>query len=81
MLKNLENLTAATAKSSALQAIWTFPSIIFAALVIAWGAEAAQFLVSQAFALTLLALIQTLPEFTVEGFILCLLLVIKRRSV
>ncbi len=69
MLKNLENLSEASAKSSALQAIWTFPSIIFAALVIAWGAEAAQFLVSQAFALTLLALIQTLPEFTVEGFI------------
>jgi len=40
-----------------------------AALIIAWGAESAQFLVSQAFALTVLALIQTLPEFAVEGVI------------
>jgi cation:H+ antiporter len=43
--------------------------MVMAALIIAWGAEAAQFLVSQAFALTMLALIQTLPEFAVEGFI------------
>ncbi len=43
--------------------------MIMAALVIAWGAESAQFLVSQAFALTMLAFIQTLPEFAVEGFI------------
>lgn len=52
-----------------MQSFWTFPSIILAALVIAWGAESAQFLVSQAFALTILALIQTLPEFAVEGVI------------
>jgi cation:H+ antiporter len=69
MFRNLEDITSAAAKSSALQAIWTFPSIVLAALIIAWGAESAQFLVSQAFALTLLALIQTLPEFAVEGFI------------
>lgn len=69
MAANLEEITAESARSSAWQAIWTFPSMIMAALVIAWGAESAQFLVSQAFALTLLALIQTLPEFTVEGFI------------
>lgn len=43
--------------------------MILSALVIAWGAESAQFLVSQAFALTMLALIQTLPEFAVEGVI------------
>ena len=69
MLRNLEDIASGVAKSSALQAIWTFPSIVLAALIIAWGAESAQFLVSQAFALTLLALIQTLPEFAVEGFI------------
>jgi cation:H+ antiporter len=69
MIKGLENITREAARSSALQSIWTFPSMVFAALVIAWGAEAAQFLVSQAFALTMLALIQTLPEFAVEGFI------------
>ncbi len=43
--------------------------MILSALVIAWGAESAQFLVSQAFALTMLAFIQTLPEFAVEGVI------------
>jgi cation:H+ antiporter len=69
MIKNIEDMTAASAKASALQSIWTFPSMIFSALVIAWGAESAQFLVSQAFALTMLAFIQTLPEFAVEGFI------------
>ncbi len=65
----MENVTPASAGSSALQSLWTFPSMIMAALVIAWGAESAQFLVSQAFALTMLAFIQTLPEFAVEGFI------------
>jgi cation:H+ antiporter len=69
MIKNIEELTAASAKASAWQSIWTFPSIIISALVIAWGAESAQFLVSQAFALTMLAFIQTLPEFAVEGVI------------
>jgi cation:H+ antiporter len=69
MIKDIDHITGATARSSALQSIWTFPSMVFAALVIAWGAESAQFLVSQAFALTMLALIQTLPEFAVEGVI------------
>ncbi|MCP4581326.1 MAG: sodium:calcium antiporter [candidate division Zixibacteria bacterium] len=69
MLGEIKELTAEAAKSSAWNAIWTFPSIIGSALVIAWGAESAQFLVSQGFALTMLALIQTLPEFAVEGVI------------
>jgi cation:H+ antiporter len=69
MIKDIEELTSEAARSSAWQSLWTFPSMILAALVIAWGAESAQFLVSQAFALTILALIQTLPEFAVEGFI------------
>jgi cation:H+ antiporter len=69
MIKNIEEITAASAKASAWQSLWTFPSMILSALVIAWGAESAQFLVSQAFALTMLALIQTLPEFAVEGVI------------
>ena len=69
MLGEIKELTAEAAKSSAWNAIWTFPSIIGAALTIAWGAESAQFLVSQGFALTILALIQTLPEFAVEGVI------------
>lgn len=69
MLGEIKELTAEAAKVSAWNAVWTFPSIICSALVIAWGAESAQFLVSQGFALTMLALIQTLPEFAVEGVI------------
>jgi cation:H+ antiporter len=69
MLKGIENLTPEAARTTAANSLWTFPSMVFSALVIAWGAESAQFLVSQGFALTMLALIQTLPEFAVEGFI------------
>jgi cation:H+ antiporter len=43
--------------------------MIFAAFVVAWGAEAAEFLMSQGLALAALALIQTLPEFAVEAVI------------
>ncbi len=39
------------------------------AIVIAWAAEAAQFLVSQGLALAMLAWLQTLPEFAVEAVI------------
>ncbi|HXG58260.1 MAG TPA: hypothetical protein VNL91_04490 [Thermoanaerobaculia bacterium] len=55
--------------SSPLSAIWTFPSILASAFVIAWGAEAAQFLISQGLALAILAWLQTLPEFAVEAVI------------
>ncbi len=50
-------------------ALWTFPSMIGAAFVVAWGAEAAEFLISQGLALAILALIQTMPEFAVEAII------------
>src|SRR5947207_7087639 len=56
-------------KSSALSSLWTFPSILISAFVIAWGAEAAQFLISQGLALAILAWLQTLPEFAVEAVI------------
>jgi len=69
MLSELKSITAVTAKAKALSAIWTFPSIIFSALVIGWAAEAAQFLVSQGLALAILAWLQTLPEFAVEAVI------------
>lgn len=61
--------TAMILKSSALSALWTFPSILVSAFVIAWGAEAAQFLMSQGLALAILAWLQTLPEFAVEAVI------------
>ena len=54
---------------SAASALWTFPSILLSAFVIAWGAEAAQFFMSQGLALAILAWLQTLPEFAVEAVI------------
>ncbi len=60
---------AAGAAGSALAALWTFPSMLVSAFLVAWGAEAAQFLISQGLALALLAWLQTLPEFAVEAVI------------
>jgi cation:H+ antiporter len=57
------------AAAAPASAAWTFPLMIFAAFVVAWGAEAAEFLMSQGLALAALALIQTLPEFAVEAVI------------
>ncbi len=53
-------------EGSTLAALWTFPSVLVASLMIAWAAEAAQFLISQGLALAILAWLQTLPEFAVE---------------
>ncbi|MDD3905720.1 MAG: sodium:calcium antiporter [Candidatus Omnitrophica bacterium] len=53
----------------ALNAIWTFPAIILAAMLIAWSAECGQFFISQGLALAVLAWVQTLPEFAVEAVI------------
>jgi len=60
---------ALQAGGSALSALWTFPSILLSAFLVAWGAEAAQFLISQGLALAILAWLQTLPEFAVEAVI------------
>ena len=57
------------ARRGAINALWTFPSILASAFVVAWGAETAQFYVSQGLALALLAWIQVLPEFAVEAVI------------
>src|SRR6201988_216848 len=57
------------AGGSALSALWTFPSILLSAFLVAWGAEAAQFLISQGLALAVLAWLQTAPEFAVEAVI------------
>jgi len=61
--------TSLSAGAAALSALWTFPAILLSAFVVAWGAEAAQFLVSQGLALAVLAWLQTLPEFAVEAVI------------
>jgi cation:H+ antiporter len=60
---------AVSSSPSVWSAIWTFPSILLSAFIIAWGAEAAQFLMSQGLALAILAWLQTLPEFAVEAVI------------
>jgi len=60
---------ASSATASAWSALWTFPSMLLSAFLVAWGAEAAQFLMSQGLALAILAWLQTLPEFAVEAVI------------
>lgn len=50
-------------------ALWTFPTVLLAAIMIAWGAEVGQFIVSQGMSLAILAWLQVLPEFTVEAAI------------
>ena len=62
-------VTPEEAHRGAVQAIWTFPSIVASAFMLAWGAEAAQFYVSQGLALALLAWLQVMPEFAVEAVI------------
>jgi cation:H+ antiporter len=62
-------LSSEAAGAKALTSLWTFPSVLFSAFLVAWGAEAAQFLVSRGMALAILAWLQTLPEFAVEAVI------------
>lgn len=62
-------LPEAAASASPLTALWTFPAMIVSAFLVSWGAEAAEFLVSQGLALAILALVQTFPEFAVEAVI------------
>lgn len=62
-------VTVSKEGARAASAIWTFPAVILSAVLIAWAAEAAQFLISQGLALAILAWLQTLPEFAVEGVI------------
>src|SRR5579871_6492903 len=54
-------------KASPQTILWAAPSILIAAMVIAWAAESAQFFIAQGFALAILAWMQTLPEFAVEA--------------
>jgi len=59
----------AASPGSPLSALWTFPAMIGSAFLVSWGAEAAEFLMSQGLALAVLALVQTMPEFAVEAVI------------
>jgi cation:H+ antiporter len=58
---------ATEASRGASAALWTFPLVLGSAFLIAWGAEVAQFFMSQGLALAILAWLQTLPEFAVEA--------------
>src|SRR3989442_13275106 len=54
-------------EASPLAVLWTAPTILVAAMLIAWAAESAQYFIAQGFALAILAWLQTLPEFAVEA--------------
>ena len=58
---------AAASATGAQGALWTFPAMMLSAFIIAWGAEVAQFFMSQGLALAILAWLQILPEFAVEA--------------
>lgn len=49
--------------------IWSLLVVLLAAFVIGWGAETAQTFISRTLALTILAWLQTAPEFAVEAAI------------
>ena len=63
----LLSATQGAGAAGAGTALWTFPSMLASAFVIAWGAEVAQFFMSQGLALAILAWLQILPEFAVEA--------------
>jgi cation:H+ antiporter len=63
----LQASAGAAAAGGSGAALWTFPAILASAFVIAWGAEVAQFFMSQGLALAILAWLQILPEFAVEA--------------
>lgn len=56
-------------RSVTLVAILSFTSIVAASLLISWGAETAQFMISQGLAVAIIAILQVLPEFFVEAVI------------
>lgn len=61
--------SAASGSGGFLANFWPFPSVVFSAFLIAWGAECAQFMVSRGMAMAILAWLQALPEFAVEAVI------------
>src|SRR5436853_7626530 len=50
-------------------AVFTFGAIIAASLLIAWAAEAAEASISRGLPLAIVAIVQTIPEYFVEGTI------------
>ncbi len=62
-------LTHVVSLPVAILAAVCFSAVISSALLISWGAECYQFVVSQGFAVAVIALLQVIPEFLVEGVI------------
>lgn len=52
-----------------LVAFFTFAAVVAASILIAWGAEASEFAISRGLALAIVAIVQTIPEYFVEGTI------------
>src|SRR5436189_2881402 len=65
----LEEFSASYSSLTYLVALLTFVAVVSAAMMIAWAAEASQYSISQGLALAIVAIVQTLPEFFVEGAI------------
>ncbi len=65
----LEQSSTTFSSLTVVLAVFTFGSVVAAAMMIAWAAEASQFSISQGLALAIVAIVQTLPEFFVEGAI------------
>ncbi len=55
--------------SSIAIAFFTFAAVIAASILISWAAEASEFSISQGLALAVVAVVQTIPEYFVEGTI------------
>ena len=56
-------------QSTIAVAFFTFGAVIAASLLIAWAAEASEFSISKGLALAIVAIVQTIPEYFVEGTI------------
>jgi cation:H+ antiporter len=56
-------------QSTFMVAFFTFGAVIAASLLIAWAAEASEFSISKGLALAIVAIVQTIPEYFVEGTI------------
>jgi cation:H+ antiporter len=50
-------------------ALFTFAAVVAASILISWAAEASEFAISQGLALAIVAIVQTIPEYFVEGTI------------
>lgn len=62
-------MLASAGAGEVLPKFWPFPAVFTSAFMLAWATEIAQFFVSRGLAIALLALLEVLPEFSVEAAI------------